>query len=61
LALADIKRSAGRIAGQGMAVAGLVMGYVVWRYRNTNVGDRFTVRNTLRRMFPQTKWPRLQR
>lgn len=28
LALADIKRAAGRITGQGMAIAGLVLGYV---------------------------------
>ncbi|HSC46180.1 MAG TPA: DUF4190 domain-containing protein [Candidatus Acidoferrum sp.] len=28
LALVDIKRSAGRMAGQGLAIAGLVMGYV---------------------------------
>ena len=28
LALSDIKKSAGRLAGQGMAVAGLVLGYV---------------------------------
>ena len=28
LALVDIKRSAGRMAGQGMAIAGLVMGYL---------------------------------
>src|SRR5258708_40249148 len=28
LALADIKRTAGRMTGQGMAIAGLVMGYL---------------------------------
>ena len=28
LALSDIKKSAGRLAGQGMAVAGLVLGYI---------------------------------
>ena len=28
LALSDIKKSAGRLAGQGMAVAGLALGYV---------------------------------
>jgi uncharacterized protein DUF4190 len=30
LALSDIKKSAGRIAGRGLAVAGLVLGYVAW-------------------------------
>lgn len=47
LALADIKRSAGRMAGRGLAIAGLVMGYlgvalttlyivfVVFMFRNT--------------------------
>jgi len=28
LALSDIKKSAGRLAGQGMAIAGLVLGYI---------------------------------
>ena len=53
LALADIKRSAGRIAGQGMAVAGLVMGYVgVALTAILTLAIVFTVRNTLRHNVP---------
>ena len=53
LALADIKRSAGRIAGQGMAVAGLVMGYVgIALTAIFTLAVVFTVRNTLRHDVP---------
>jgi hypothetical protein len=48
LALSDIKRSAGRISGQGMAVAGLVMGYVgVALTAIFALAVVFSVRNTL--------------
>ena len=48
LALSDIKRSAGRISGQGMAVAGLVMGYVgVSLTAIFALAVVFSVRNTL--------------
>jgi len=53
LALSDIKRSAGRMAGQGMAVAGLVMGYVgIALTALFALAVVFTVRNTLRHSVP---------
>jgi Domain of unknown function (DUF4190) len=53
LALADIKRSAGRMAGQGMAVAGLVMGYIGIVFTAIfAVAILLTMRNTLRHDVP---------
>jgi len=53
LALVDIKRSAGRMAGQGMAVAGLVMGYLGIALTAVYViAVVFTVRSTLRHDIP---------
>ena len=53
LALADIKRSAGRMAGQGMAVAGLVMGYIGILFTAIfAVAILLTMRNTLRHDVP---------
>lgn len=49
LALADIKRSAGRLAGQGMATAGLVMGYIGMIFSAIFAAAViFTMRDTLR-------------
>lgn len=53
LALSDIKRSAGRMAGQGMAVAGLVMGYLGIALTSIlTLAVVFAVRNTLRHDVP---------
>jgi hypothetical protein len=53
LALVDIKRSAGRMAGQGMAKAGLVMGYLGIALTAIYVMVMvFAVRNALRRTVP---------
>jgi hypothetical protein len=53
LALSDIKRSAGRMAGQGMAVAGLVMGYIGIVFTAIfAIAIVFTMRNTLRHDVP---------
>jgi hypothetical protein len=53
LALADIKRSAGRKAGQGMAVAGLVMGYIGIVFTAIfAVAILLAMRNTLRHDVP---------
>ncbi len=53
LALSDIKRGAGRMAGQGMAVAGLVMGYIGIVFTAIfAVAILLTMRNTLRHDVP---------
>ena len=53
LALSDIKRGAGRMAGQGMAVAGLVMGYLGIVFSAIfAVAILLTMRNTLRHDVP---------
>jgi hypothetical protein len=53
LALADIKRSPGRMAGQGMAVAGLVMGYIGIVFSAIfALAILLTMRNTLRHDVP---------
>src|SRR5207245_11539979 len=54
LALSDIKRSAGRISGHGMALAGLVMGYVgVALTVIFALAVVFSVRNALRYSVPR--------
>jgi Domain of unknown function (DUF4190) len=56
LALSDIKRSAGRISGHGMALAGLVMGYVgVALTAIFTLAVVFSVRNTLRYSVPMNE------
>ena len=56
LALSDIKRSAGRISGHGMALAGLVMGYVgVALTAIFALAVVFSVRNTLRYSVPMNE------
>jgi len=53
LALSEIKRSAGRMAGHGMALAGLVMGYAGIAITILYFAAvAFTVRNTLRQDVP---------
>ena len=53
LALVDIKRTAGRMTGQGMAIAGLVMGYLGVALTTIYIIFAvFMVRNTLSRNVP---------
>jgi hypothetical protein len=53
LALSDIKRSAGRLTGQGMAVAGLVMGYLGTLFVAIFIiATALNLRNTLRTNVP---------
>ena len=56
LALVDIKRSAGRMAGQGMAIAGLVMGYLgIGLTVIYMVVVMFAVRNAMQQNAPQNE------
>lgn len=53
LALVDIKRSAGRMSGQGLAIAGLVMGYLgIALIAIYMVVMMFAVRNAMRQNVP---------
>ncbi|HEY1424734.1 MAG TPA: DUF4190 domain-containing protein [Candidatus Acidoferrum sp.] len=53
LALVDIKRSAGRMSGQGLAIAGLVMGYLgIGLIAIYMVVMMFAVRNAMRQNVP---------
>jgi hypothetical protein len=61
LALTDIKRSTGRLTGQGLAVGGLVMGYIGILFSALfAVAILFTMRNTLRRDVPGNELAAIQ-
>jgi hypothetical protein len=61
MALSDIKKGAGRIAGQGMAVAGLVMGYLGIAFMAIFViATALSVRNTLRQDVPSNETSAIQ-
>jgi hypothetical protein len=60
-ALVDIKRSAGRLAGHGMAVAGLVMGYLgIAITAMFTIAIVFAVRTTLRHNVPANEFAAIQ-
>src|SRR5216683_2099506 len=57
LALSEIKRSAGRLAGHGMAMAGLILGYIGVAF----VPFILILRRLRFRICYAPKWPRMKR